>query len=148
MSAALYSVINPVVKFVLRSPVHGLLSRNTLLLEFKGRKSGKSYTTPVSYYEHDGQVDCFTDRNNTWWRNLVDGNEVTLTIRGHRIAGTPSVTLDGSPSMQSALHDFLVATPRDAAFAGIALNADGRPEAADVAKAVQNLVHISIDLGP
>ncbi len=49
MSRALYAVINPVVKFILRSPVHGLMSHNTLVLEFKDRSSAKTYSTAVSY---------------------------------------------------------------------------------------------------
>jgi len=34
---------------ILRSPLHVLLSRNTLLITFKGRRSGKQFTTPVNY---------------------------------------------------------------------------------------------------
>ena len=67
MSKALYSVINPVVKFILSSPLHGLMSRNTVLLEFKGRKSGEIYTTPVSYHATNGHIQCFTDKANKWW---------------------------------------------------------------------------------
>ena len=62
MSKALYSLINPVVKVILRSPLHGLMSRNTILLEFKGRKSGKIYSTPVSYHDTDGALHCFRCR--------------------------------------------------------------------------------------
>ena len=40
---------NPIVKFVLQSPMHPLMSSNTMLLTFPGRKSGKPYTTPINY---------------------------------------------------------------------------------------------------
>ena len=76
MSKALYSVINPLVKLILSTPLHGLMSRNTLLLEFKGRKSGKSYTTPVSYHATNDSVHCFTDRANKWWHNLRGSAEI------------------------------------------------------------------------
>jgi len=146
VSKALYSVINPVVKCILRSPLHGVLSRNTLLLEFKGRKSGKTYSTPVSYHATDGHLHCFTDRSYKWWHNLRHTDEVKLTLRGRNIVGKPSVLADSSTRVQTALHDFLVATPRDAPHAGVALDGDGRPIASDIAEASKRLVFISIKI--
>lgn len=40
---------NPLVALVLKSPMHPLMSGSTMLLTFAGRKSGKQYTTPISY---------------------------------------------------------------------------------------------------
>ena len=147
MSKTLYTMINPVVKFVLRSPIHGLMSRNTVLLELKGRKSGKIYTTPVSYHAApNGQVHCFTEKQNKWWHNLREGDELRLTLRGRDLVGKPTVLVDGSPQVQAALSDFLVATPRDASHAGVAFDADGQPVASDVVEASKSLVFISIQL--
>jgi hypothetical protein len=146
MSKALYSVINPVVKFILRSPFHRLLSRNTVLLEFKGRKSRKTYSTPVSYRATNGTLHCFTEKDNRWWRNLEGGDDVQVTLRGRKMTGKPSVLVDGSAQVQTALHDLLVASPRDAAHAGVAFDADGRPIASDVSRASKGWVFISIDL--
>jgi len=146
MSKALYSLINPVVSFVLRSPLHGLMSHNTVLLGFKGRKSGKTYTIPVSYHATNGHLHCFTDRSNQWWRNLRYGDEVQLTLRGHRVAGKPAVHTGGASEVQTALRDFLIATPRDASHAGVAFDADGQPVASDVVEASKHLVFISIEL--
>ena len=39
---------NPFVGALLRSPLHGFMSNSTMLLTYTGRKSGKTYTTPVS----------------------------------------------------------------------------------------------------
>ena len=146
MSAALYAMINPVVKFILRSPLHGLMSHNTVLFEFKGRKSGKTYSTPVSYHISNGHVHCFTEKNNQWWRNLRHADEIELTIRGRRIAGRPTVLTDGSTQVQTALHEFLIATPRDASHAGVAFDAHGNPVAADITAASQRLAFISVDI--
>jgi len=144
MSKVLYSLVNPVVSFVLRSPFHSLMSHNTVLLEFKGRKSGKTYTTPVSYHAANGHLHCFTEKNNQWWRNLRSGDEVELTLRGRRVVGKPAVLTDGSPKVQTALRDFLIATPRDASHAGVAFDAGGRPVASDLVEAGKRLVLISI----
>ena len=45
MANTLYRLINPHVRALLRSPLHGLMSRNTLLLSFNGRKTGKLLST-------------------------------------------------------------------------------------------------------
>ncbi len=40
-------IVNRTMKFVLRSPLHGIVDKKILLIAFIGRKSGKTYTTPV-----------------------------------------------------------------------------------------------------
>ena len=37
--------VNRAMKLVLRSPMHGLVSKTVLLITFTGCKSGKTYTT-------------------------------------------------------------------------------------------------------
>ena len=73
---------NIFTKPLLRSPLHWLVSSHLMLIEFTGRKSGKSYTTPVQYYhESDGAYAFLTQRARLWWKNLQDRHFVT------RIAG-------------------------------------------------------------
>jgi len=146
MSSTLYAIINPVVRTLLRSPFHGLMSRNTMLLEFSGRKSGKTYCTPVSYYQSENTVRCTTGKDNLWWRNLVEAGSVTVFLRGHRLTGKPTVILGGCEEVEVALGDLLIASPRDAAFAGVSFDADGQPNTADVKMASGKLVLISVEL--
>ena len=40
---------NPLMKWLLRSPLHGVVSKMYLLVTFTGRKSGTVYSTPVEY---------------------------------------------------------------------------------------------------
>lgn len=77
--------VNQAMKLALRSPVHGMVSRTILLLTFTGRKSGKTYTTPVSYSQSGDQVTIFTHA--AWWKNLRSGAPVTLRIRGRELQG-------------------------------------------------------------
>ena len=146
MNKRLFAIINPIVKTVLRSPLHGLMSRNTMLLEFTGRKSGKPYCTPVSYYMANDTVRCVTDKGNQWWRNLVNVDAVDVIVKGRRITGKPVVAPAGSAEVQAALCDLLVASPRDAAFAGVGFDSSGQPAAEDVVRASNTLVLISIEL--
>ena len=146
MSKILYAVINPVVKKILGSPFHGLMSHNTVLLEFKGRKSGKAYSTPVSYRETNGNLHCFTEKTNKWWHNLRGGNEIKVMLRGQKVTGTPFVLTDGSEKVQAALRDLLIASPRDASHAKVGFDSNGQPVAADVERASKSLVFITIEL--
>ena len=146
MNKRLFAMINPVVKAILRSPLHRLMSRNTMLVEFTGRKSGKFYCTPVSYYLAGGTVRCVTGKDNQWWRNLVNAESVNVIIRGRRRIGRPAVLPSGSVEVQAALHNLLVASPRDAAFAAVAFDASGQPVADDVVVASNSLVLIEIEL--
>lgn len=52
----LISVVNPVLRTLLRSPVHGLASDHLLLLTVTGRKTGTAYTFPVGYEQDDGAL--------------------------------------------------------------------------------------------
>jgi len=40
---------NPIMKWILGSPLHRVVSKSTMLVTFTGRKSGKQYTIPVNY---------------------------------------------------------------------------------------------------
>ena len=145
MSAGVYKIINPIVKTILRSPLHSLMSRNTLLIEFEGRKTGRALSTPISYHAVGGRVSCFTSRSYPWWRNLVANADVTVRLKGCSLNGHANVTESESIQIVSALRDFLIAVPRDAAHAGVLLDQDGQPIESDLIEASKRLVHISIE---
>jgi deazaflavin-dependent oxidoreductase (nitroreductase family) len=78
----LNSIGNPFVSWLLRSPAHGLLSRNVMLVSVTGRKSGKTYTTPVEYKRTGNKVAVVSRAGRTWWRNLEGGAPVRVFLRG------------------------------------------------------------------
>ena len=146
MSALLYRLINPPVKWLLSSSLHGLMSSNTLLLEFTGRKSGRALSTPISYY-YDGQAaHCFTSRSYGWWRNLVADQAVQVTLQGHRQGSTPYVEVSDLELMGAQLDAFLRAVPRDASHAGVKLDKDGNPDPADIRRVVPGMVYLRFPL--
>ncbi|HKP88609.1 MAG TPA: nitroreductase/quinone reductase family protein [Thermoleophilaceae bacterium] len=75
---------NRAVRGILRSPLHGLLSRRLALIAVTGRRSGRVYTIPVGY-SRDGDLVTigvgWPDRK-VWWRNLRDGAPVRIRLRG------------------------------------------------------------------
>ncbi len=73
---------NPFMKWLLRSPLHGIVSRMYLLITFTGRKSGMSYTTPVQYAQDGNTFYIITSEGYTWWKNLRGGANVHIHLRG------------------------------------------------------------------
>jgi len=59
----LQKLYNPVVAAVLRSPLHGVMSDSVMLLTYRGRKSGKVLTTPISYVRDGGDILAVTSRD-------------------------------------------------------------------------------------
>jgi deazaflavin-dependent oxidoreductase (nitroreductase family) len=90
----LNNIANPAMKWLLRSPLHGFVSKRVLLLEFVGRKSGKQYQTPTMYGRTAGGVVISTSRDYVWWRNLQDGAAVHVWLRGRKQSGSASTSTD------------------------------------------------------
>lgn len=87
---------NPVVRWILRSPLHRLLSRRLLVLEVTGTRSGRVFTFPVGF-ARDGDdfvvVPGYADQKR-WWRNLRSPAPVGYWWRGGRHRGTGHVVTD------------------------------------------------------
>ena len=81
----LYRLLNPVVIALLRSPLHPILSGNTLVLEYEARRSGRRLRTPISYRQDDSGIHAFASVSSQWWRNLAARPAVRLTLAGHTL---------------------------------------------------------------
>lgn len=112
-------VQNPFMKWLLRSPLHGMVSGMYLLITFTGRKSGTVYTTPVQYHRDGQRLVIVTSRAYQWWKNLEGGATVRLRLRGQDQTGRAETTLDEAiiramlrqmyPGQPAARYDSLVA---------------------------------------
>lgn len=138
--------VNNAMKFILRSPIHGLISKNILLITFTGRKSGKTYTTPVSYSQAGDQVFIFTHA--TWWKNLHSDMPVSLRIRGRDVQGLPETISDDKKAVATGLMEHLRRTPYDARFYGVTLDENKNPNPAEVEVGAQTTVMIRVAVHP
>lgn len=136
--------VNQAMKLALRSPVHGMVSKTILLITFTGCKSGKTYTTPVSYSQDGDQVTVFSHAD--WWKNLCGGAPVTLRIRGQELQGWAEPVADDKQAIAAGLTTHLRKVPVDAKYYGVTLDEHGTPKADDVNRAVQTVVMIRIRL--
>lgn len=121
----LFILINPVIRSLLTSPFHRLLSSSVLLIRFRGRNTGREFTTPVRYIRHDGAFHCFTGQSNQWWRNMRRGARVVLVVQGREVPCLMTAT-SGQPSIvKPALARLLAAFPQDAPYYDIAAQRGG-----------------------
>ena len=132
------------MKSVLRSPLHGLVSKTVLLITFTGRKSGKTYTTPVDYSQDGDQVTIFTHAN--WWKNLRHGAPVTLRIRGRELQGLAEPVAEDKGAVAAGLSQHLRKVPSDARYYGVTFDEHKNPRAEEVEKAAQSVVMIRVRL--
>jgi deazaflavin-dependent oxidoreductase (nitroreductase family) len=86
--------LNPFMKWLLKSPFHGVVSRTYLLLTFTGRKSGIVYSTPVQYAQEGETLYIITSEGYTWWKNLRGGADVELHLRGKPYAAHADTVTD------------------------------------------------------
>jgi deazaflavin-dependent oxidoreductase (nitroreductase family) len=142
-SSSIPSFFNRLMSGLLRSPLHRIASRSVMLITFTGRKTGKKYTTPISYARHGDRVIAFTGAN--WSRNLVGGAPVTLNIKNKDYQGTATV-IEESEAVGEALHAFLNEVRTDARFYKVGFDEDGRPNWEDVRRAAQRTVLLQINL--
>lgn len=138
----LYAVLNPIVKGLLKSPLHPVMSGNTMLITYRGRRSGKVYELPVSYARDGEHLRAFAARGSKWWRNLADGAEVELRIAGRRVGAHASVEQEDRDAIAEGLGRFLRVVPRDAGPAGVRLASDGSPNTDDLASAAERTVAV------
>jgi hypothetical protein len=148
----LYRVLNAVMRVLLRSPLHRLRSSRVLLLEFTGRRSGRSYCLPVSYWQPDADhVVCLTSAEwSVWWRNL-DGAELAVWLRGRRRAGRSELVHDPI-RRRELVSSFLRHNTQDLKHYGVARGPSGEPDVASCAAladaAATKVIDITLSPGP
>ncbi len=85
---------NPIITFLLRSPLHGFVDKGILLINYTGKKSRKKYTVPVSYLKDGDDYLVTSLRKRTWWRNFIGGDQVTLRVKGRKVPAVAVAVTD------------------------------------------------------
>ncbi|MEW6404393.1 MAG: nitroreductase/quinone reductase family protein [Chloroflexota bacterium] len=135
---------NGFISTLLRSPLHGLLSKGMMLVTVHGRKTGKDYTTPVGYFSEGDALWVMTSRDRTWWRNLKSGADVGLLLRGKQVQGFAELVLDEN-TVASRVTAYLRHEPRAARPLGIRVES-GIPNKEDVTRVAKGRLFVRICL--
>lgn len=142
-----FPVINRVVRLLLSSPLHGLMSGTVMVICYTGRKTGRRHSTPVRYLrEGESRVVCLTSRETAWWPNFLAPRDVELQMAGRRIAARAHARPDDTEHKSSVLRETLKRFPADAPYHGILLKRGQKMTSGQFEDAVARDVVVSFDL--
>jgi len=108
------------------------MSSKYAIIEFKGRKSGRIYRTPVAYVRDGDEVLLSTD--SPWYRNVASGAHVRLLLRGRMVGGIADTVIDPDAST-AILRKLVDEIPSYSRPAGLAKE-NGRVSDAEIRRAI------------
>lgn len=132
---------NPIMKSLLRSPLHPLVSKNMMLMTYTGRKSGKSYTTPMNFLSMEDALYTTSTRKRVWWRNLRGGAEVTLQFQGQEVSAWAE-SIEDQSEVARYLGSMFEVNPRLARYMDVRIDPEGTPNLEDVARLAQERIMV------
>lgn len=124
---------NGIMSFILKSPFHGMLSANTMLVTWSGNKSGKIYSTPVNYQRIGENLVTTSLRRRTWWRSLRNNRTVDLLLAGKHVKATGRI-METDESVAGALKAFFEAAPYMTRYFNLALDENHQPLPEEIAR--------------
>ena len=77
---ALLRAANPIVRYLLRTPLAGSLFEQMMVVSFSGRKTGRRYSVPLSAHRIDD--DLYTITSAPWKHNFRDGAAAEVLLKG------------------------------------------------------------------
>jgi membrane protease YdiL (CAAX protease family) len=110
-------VVNPIVRALLYSPAHRLLSGNLLLLDYTGRRTGRRHVVPMGYAPANRAGDLVVvvgqHARKTWWRNFdATPQQVTVQLVGHPAQASARLLKFGMDEYAQRVRSYRAATPR------------------------------------
>jgi hypothetical protein len=131
----LLRLANPVVRAVLGSPAHRILSGGLIVLAYRGHRSGRTFRIPLRYATMPGDrivALAVGADGKLWWRSFSQPAAATLLVRGAERAVSGRL-LQGE-ERRAALRAYLARFPRAAGPLGVR-DADGDGAQLDAAAA-------------
>jgi hypothetical protein len=145
----LYATLNPPIRALLRSPIHGVASKHLCILSYRGRRSGRKFETPLSFMREGNLVRLLSSRETRWWLNFKDeAVDVEVEIARETFKGKALSILEDGDRLRNGVRTFLTEVPRDAVVYGIKLDGDRKPRESDIETAAGHVVLVEIELAP
>jgi hypothetical protein len=136
---------NKLTTLILRSPLHRIVSKSSLLVALVGGKSGNTITLPVNYFACGDSLYITSFRNRTWWRNLRGGAPVKIHLAGRDMYVRGNLVEDIAPVLENLKH-FLQQRPELARYFGVRLESNDQPNTEDISKFAEKRVIVKICL--
>lgn len=136
---------NPMMIWLLKSPLHGMISRGVMLVTVTGCKSGRTISIPTNYLRDGNTLYVISWRERTWWKNLRGGANVWVLLAGNSVEGRGQV-IEEEKAVAQSLFDYYRKIPQVAKYVQVGLDTAGKPILADCERAAQKMVVVKIDL--
>ena len=101
----LFRFINPIVRLILKSPIHFLISHQILLFRVVGRRSKRIFEIPASYAHINDSLVCVTLRENLWWKNFKDIETQEIYFKGKKINKNISINFTDNAFVRDKLKE-------------------------------------------
>ena len=136
---------NPIMIWLLKSSLHGFVSKNIMLITVTGRKSGKSISTPTNYLRDGNTLWVISWRDRNWWKNLRGGANIRALLAGKSMEGLGQV-IEEEKAVAQSLFEYYSKVPQVAKYVQIGLDAAGKPVVSDCERAAFRLVVVKIEV--
>lgn len=136
---------NALMKWACTTPlIERMVGQGVALISFSGRRTGKSYTVPVSYFREDDTVTVITKRQRKWWHNFETPTEVELRLAGKVYTGKAQIEANQTANLDFMV-EYLAKRPIDAKAYGLDKDELVRDE---IARIIPGIVIIRIEVSP
>jgi deazaflavin-dependent oxidoreductase (nitroreductase family) len=132
---------NDFVTFFLRTPLRVFLG-NTMLITVTGCKTGRKYSTPVSFYGEGDTLWVISSRDRTWWRNLKNGAAVSLLLKGKVVHAFAEAELSEA-EVEMRLMEYVQRQPLSARSLGIRIE-NKTPNRQDVERVAKERLFVRV----
>jgi deazaflavin-dependent oxidoreductase (nitroreductase family) len=139
------TIANPLIKLLVRTPLHKLVDDGVVLITYTGRKSGKTVTVPVNYLLVDRDLHIISLRSRNWWRNIKGGASVEVRLKGKRRSGW-AVLVEKPQLVAKELDLFCWRNPEYARHLGLEKIEPGNQNQIGLLKAARERVAVKITL--
>ena len=134
---------DPIMKWVLKSPFHGFVSKGMMLTSVTGRRSGRTITTPTNYLRDGDTLWVVSWRDRKWWKNLRGGAPMRVRLAGKDVEGCGEV-VEQQEALARSLFEYYHKAPQLAKYVNIGLDAEGCPVYEDCLSAASKMVMVKL----
>ncbi|HEX5807887.1 MAG TPA: nitroreductase/quinone reductase family protein [Anaerolineales bacterium] len=134
---------NAFVAFFLRTPLRVFLG-DTMLITVTGLKTGRKYSTPVGFYQDGNCLWVLTSRDRTWWRNVRNGADVSLLLRGKTVQAFAQAELE-EESVMARLQEYIGRIPMARRSLGVRME-NQEPDRVDLARVAKDRLFVKVSL--
>jgi hypothetical protein len=137
----------PLEKTLLKSPLHGLFSRDLAVITFPDQRTGKQLSFSVEYQKEKRFIRIICSRKENCWQKFIFGSPVEILIRGVTYHGWAEIIEDPEELLKEWKALFRH-KPEIARTFGIEGSDKGEFEFAKLPETLKDLAILRIDVSP